>query len=142
MDMGIVNAGQLEVYDQIEPELRNAVEDVVLDRNKDATEQLLTIAQNFQGSSEKSAADESWRDLPVHERLIHALVKGINSHVEIDTEEARIAADKPLDVIEGPLMDGMNTVGDLFGEGKMVFTPGREKRQGNEAGSGRTHSAH
>jgi 5-methyltetrahydrofolate--homocysteine methyltransferase len=121
MDMGIVNAGQLEVYDQIEPELRNAVEDVVLDRSEDATEQLLTIAQNFQGSSEKAATDESWREQPVHERLIHALVKGINNHVEPDTEEARQAADKPLDVIEGPLMDGMNIVGDLFGEGKMFL---------------------
>ena len=121
MDMGIVNAGQLEVYDEIDPELREAVEDVVLYRREDAAERLLEIAQRFQSGRETEASSEAWRELAVGERLKHALVKGINSHVEADTEEARQLCARALDVIEGPLMDGMNIVGDLFGDGKMFL---------------------
>ena len=121
MDMGIVNAGQLEVYDEIDPRLRDAVEDVVLDRDPDASERLLVIAQEFQGGGKQAESDDAWRKGNVHERLVHALVKGINSHVEEDTEEARVQSDRALDVIEGPLMDGMNVVGDLFGAGKMFL---------------------
>jgi 5-methyltetrahydrofolate--homocysteine methyltransferase len=121
LDMAIVNAGQLDIYDEIDPKLREAVEDVVLNRSPGATESLLTIAQEFQGGAKKQEQDESWRELPVHERLAHALVKGINTHVEEDTEEARQQANRALDVIEGPLMDGMNVVGDLFGAGKMFL---------------------
>jgi 5-methyltetrahydrofolate--homocysteine methyltransferase len=121
LDMAIVNAGQLEIYDEIDPRLRTAVENVVLNRTDDATERLLELAQEFQGGGRKEASDEQWRLLPVHDRLVHALVKGINSHVEEDTEEARRAAKRALDVIEGPLMDGMNVVGDLFGDGKMFL---------------------
>ena len=121
MDMGIVNAGQLEVYDQIDPELRNAVEDVVLNRRDDATDRLLTIAQHFQGQRSAAEETEEWRAWPVAERLQHALVKGINQYVEEDTEEARQQATRALEVIEGPLMDGMNVVGDLFGSGKMFL---------------------
>ncbi|MEJ2400693.1 MAG: methionine synthase [Xanthomonadales bacterium] len=121
MDMAIVNAGQLEIYDTIDPRLREAVEDVVLNRSPDATENLLAIAQDYQGGGKETAAQDDWRELPVRERLIHALVKGINTHVEDDTEEARQAVERALDVIEGPLMDGMNVVGDLFGEGKMFL---------------------
>ncbi len=121
LDMAIVNAGQLEIYDEIDPRLREAVEDVVLNRRADATERLLELAQEFQGGVQKEADEEKWRQLPVHERLIHALVKGINSHIEGDTEEARRASQRALDVIEGPLMDGMNVVGDLFGDGKMFL---------------------
>ncbi|MFC1739889.1 methionine synthase [Pseudomonadota bacterium] len=121
LDMAIVNAGQLEIYDEINPELREAVEDVVLNRTEDATDQLLELAQAFQGESRKEATSEAWRELPLHERLVHALVKGINSHIEGDTEEARLESSRALDVIEGPLMDGMNVVGDLFGEGKMFL---------------------
>ncbi len=121
LDMGIVNAGQLEVYDAIDPTLRDAVEDVVLNRRDDAAERLLAIAQDFQGEGTVSERGEAWRELPVKERLTHALVKGINSYIEADTEEARQASDRALDVIEGPLMDGMNVVGDLFGDGKMFL---------------------
>jgi 5-methyltetrahydrofolate--homocysteine methyltransferase len=121
LDMAIVNAGQLEIYDEIDPRLREAVEDVVLNRGEGATERLLELAQEFQGGVQREAADEQWRQLPVRERLIHALVKGVNSHVEEDTEEARRASTRALDVIEGPLMDGMNVVGDLFGDGKMFL---------------------
>ncbi|KAA9133289.1 methionine synthase [Marinihelvus fidelis] len=121
MDMGIVNAGQLEVYDSIDPALREAVEDVVLARREDAAERLLEIAQDFQGKREDAGDALAWRELPVAERLQHALVKGINSFVEEDTEEARQSAARALDVIEGPLMDGMNVVGDLFGDGKMFL---------------------
>ena len=121
LDMAIVNAGQLEIYDEIDPRLRTAVENVVLNRTEDATDQLLELAQEFQGGTQKEAADEEWRALPVHDRLVHALVKGINSHVEQDTEEARQASSRALDVIEGALMDGMNVVGDLFGDGKMFL---------------------
>lgn len=121
LDMAIVNAGQLEIYDQINPELRTAVEDVVLNRTADSTDRLLELAQAFQGGGRKESTDEEWRSLPVQERLVHALVKGINSHVEEDTEEARQASSRALDVIEGPLMDGMNVVGDLFGDGRMFL---------------------
>jgi 5-methyltetrahydrofolate--homocysteine methyltransferase len=121
LDMAIVNAGQLEIYDEIDERLREAVEDVVLNRTDDATERLLELAQSFQGSGRKEASDEAWRGQPVHDRLVHALVKGINSHIEEDTEEARRDASRALDVIEGPLMDGMNVVGDLFGDGKMFL---------------------
>ncbi|MFP5328572.1 MAG: methionine synthase [Alphaproteobacteria bacterium] len=122
MDMGIVNAGQLDVYDTIDPELREAVEDVILDRRDDATERLVEIAERFKGTdaaAEKAAAE--WRSLPVAERLSYALVKGIDAHIIDDTEEARQLYDRPIQVIEGPLMDGMNVVGDLFGSGKMFL---------------------
>jgi 5-methyltetrahydrofolate--homocysteine methyltransferase len=121
LDMAIVNAGQLEIYDEIDPRLRTAVENVVLNRTEDATDQLLELAQEFQGGRDKETSNEQWRELSVHDRLVHALVKGINSHVEQDTEEARCNSTRALDVIEGPLMDGMNVVGDLFGDGKMFL---------------------
>ncbi len=121
MDMGIVNAGQLEVYDEIEPALREAVEDVVLNRREDAAERLLKQAQQFQGDGVREGADEDWRNAPVRDRLVHALVKGITNWIEADTEEARRHSRRALDVIEGPLMDGMNVVGDLFGAGKMFL---------------------
>jgi len=122
MDMGIVNAGQLDIYDEIEPELRELVEDVILNRREDATERLLEAAERYRDSGEAAEKqDEAWRALPVEERLKHALVKGIDAYVEQDTEEARQTAERPLHVIEGPLMAGMNVVGDLFGEGKMFL---------------------
>jgi 5-methyltetrahydrofolate--homocysteine methyltransferase len=122
MDMGIVNAGQLDVYDAIDPELREACEDVILDRRDDATEQLIGLAERFKGTDEaeeKKLAE--WRSLPVGERLSYALVKGIDAHIVDDTEEARQQFARPIEVIEGPLMDGMNVVGDLFGSGKMFL---------------------
>jgi 5-methyltetrahydrofolate--homocysteine methyltransferase len=122
MDMGIVNAGQLDVYDQIDPELREACEDVILDRRDDATERLITLAETYKGTDEaeeKKLAE--WRSLPVAERLSYALVKGIDGHIVDDTEEARQQFARPIEVIEGPLMDGMNVVGDLFGSGKMFL---------------------
>ncbi|TFI58785.1 methionine synthase [Sphingomonas parva] len=122
LDMAIVNAGQLDVYDSIDPELREACEDVILDRRDDATERLVTLAEKYLGSDpakEKEAAE--WRGWPVEKRLEHALVKGIDAFVVEDTEEARQRADRPIHVIEGPLMDGMNVVGDLFGSGKMFL---------------------
>jgi 5-methyltetrahydrofolate--homocysteine methyltransferase len=122
MDMGIVNAGQLDVYDQIDPELREACEDVILDRRDDATERLITLAEAYKGTDEaeeKKLAE--WRSLPVAERLSYALVKGIDGHIVDDTEEARQQFARPIEVIEGPLMDGMNVVGDLFGSGKMFL---------------------
>jgi len=122
MDMGIVNAGALPIYDDLEPELRERVEDVILNRRRDGTERLLEIAERYKGrKGEKKAEDLGWRDRPVRERLAHALVHGLDSWVEADTEEARQQASRPLDVIEGPLMDGMNVVGDLFGAGKMFL---------------------
>jgi 5-methyltetrahydrofolate--homocysteine methyltransferase len=122
MDMGIVNAGQLDVYDQIDPELRDACEDVILDRTDDATERLIALAERFRGTDpaeEKKAAE--WRGWPVEQRLSHALIKGIDAHIVEDTEEARLGFARPIEVIEGPLMDGMNVVGDLFGSGKMFL---------------------
>ncbi|MCA0921423.1 methionine synthase [Pseudooceanicola nanhaiensis] len=127
MDMGIVNAGQLAVYDQIDPELREACEDVVLNRTPanggNATENLLDVAEKYrgQGGAKGREKDLTWREWPVEKRLEHALVNGITEYVDEDTEAARLAADKPLDVIEGPLMAGMNVVGDLFGAGKMFL---------------------
>ncbi|HVM98950.1 MAG TPA: methionine synthase [Caulobacteraceae bacterium] len=122
MDMGIVNAGELPVYDEIEPELREAVEDVILNRRPDATERLVELAPKYKGgASVEKAADLAWRGLPVAERLSHALVHGVTEFIDADTEEARLAATKPLEVIEGPLMAGMNVVGDLFGAGKMFL---------------------
>jgi 5-methyltetrahydrofolate--homocysteine methyltransferase len=122
MDMGIVNAGQLAIYEQIEPELRERVEDVVLNRRPDGTERLLEIAARYKGEGgAKRQADLEWRKLPVAKRLEHALVQGIDDYVIADTEEARHSFERPLQVIEGPLMDGMNVVGDLFGSGKMFL---------------------
>lgn len=122
MDMGIVNAGAMPIYDDLEPELRERVEDVILNRRSDATERLLEIADRYKGKKgESKAEDLAWRGKPVRERLAHALVHGIDAFVEEDTEEARQQATRPLDVIEGPLMDGMNVVGDLFGAGKMFL---------------------
>jgi 5-methyltetrahydrofolate--homocysteine methyltransferase len=122
MDMGIVNAGALPLYDDLEADLRERVEDVVLNRRADSTERLLEIADRFKGKKgEKRVEDLRWRDKPVGERLSHALVHGIDQYIEIDTEEARAQSSRPLDVIEGPLMSGMNVVGDLFGAGKMFL---------------------
>jgi len=121
MDMGIVNAGQLGVYDEIEPELRTRVEDVVLNRRPDAGDRLVEFANTVKGSAREQVEDLAWRELPVGQRLTHALVKGITQYIEVDTEEARAAVDHPVKVIEGPLMDGMNVVGDLFGAGKMFL---------------------
>jgi len=122
MDMGIVNAGQLAVYEEIPAELRERVEDVILNRREDATERLLEIAEKYRAEGvEAVKADLEWRGWPVAKRLEHALVHGIVEHVEEDVEEARKHAGRPLDVIEGPLMDGMNVVGDLFGSGKMFL---------------------
>jgi 5-methyltetrahydrofolate--homocysteine methyltransferase len=122
MDMGIVNAGQLDVYDAIEPELREACEDVIWDRRGDATERMIALAERYRGTdavAEKAA--EEWRGWEVRKRLEHALVKGIDAYVVEDTEEARQGFARPIEVIEGPLMDGMNVVGDLFGSGKMFL---------------------
>ncbi|TSD87856.1 methionine synthase [Mycobacterium sp. KBS0706] len=123
MDMGIVNAGQLAVYESIEPELREACEDVVLNRRDDATERLLALAERFKGAAGREAKerDLTWRERPVGKRLEHALVNGITEFIDADVEEARLEAERPLHVIEGPLMAGMNVVGDLFGAGKMFL---------------------
>ncbi|MGC1849309.1 MAG: methionine synthase, partial [Pseudolabrys sp.] len=122
MDMGIVNAGQMAVYDDLDPELREACEDVVLNRRPDAAERLLNLAKKFQGAGQEAKeADLAWREQPVGKRLSHGLVHGITDFIETDVEEARTEAKRPLDVIEGPLMEGMNIVGDLFGSGKMFL---------------------
>jgi 5-methyltetrahydrofolate--homocysteine methyltransferase len=123
MNMGIVNAGQLAIYEEIPAELRERVEDVVLNRRDDATERLLEIADDYRGdgTTADKGTDLEWRGWPVNKRLEHALIKGIADFIEADTEEARLAAERPLHVIEGPLMDGMNVVGDLFGDGKMFL---------------------
>ena len=123
MDMGIVNAGQLDIYDEIDPELREACEDVILDRcNEDPTDRLIAIAERYKGTDARAAKEaEEWRQWPVARRLEHALVRGIDLHVVEDTEEARLQSARPIEVIEGPLMDGMNVVGDLFGSGKMFL---------------------
>src|SRR5271156_3755906 len=125
MDMGIVNAGQLVVYETIDPDLREACEDVVLNRRADATERMLTIAERFRskGGMEAKPQDLEWRTWPVDKRIAHALVNGITEFIEADTEESRLQARRPLDVIEGPLMAGMNVVGDLFGAGKKFLPP-------------------
>ncbi|WP_375499086.1 methionine synthase [uncultured Jatrophihabitans sp.] len=126
LTMGIVNAGALVIYDQVDPELRERIEDVVLNRRPDAAERLLEVAAAHAGSGQvREIADEQWRSLPLGERITHALVKGIDQHVELDTEDLRAEISarggKPIEVIEGPLMDGMNVVGDLFGSGKMFL---------------------
>jgi len=123
LDMAIVNAGQLTIYDDIPDELRERVEDVILNRRPDATDRLLDVAEKYRGdgSAKVQVKNDEWRKLPVAKRLEHALVRGITDHIVADTEEARQAADRPLHVIEGPLMDGMNVVGDLFGSGKMFL---------------------
>ena len=124
MDMGIVNAGQLVIYDDIDPALRELCEDVILNRNNDnneATEKLITFAETVKGKEKEEKKDEAWRGEPVEKRLAHALVHGITEFIEADTEEARQKYARPLEVIEGPLMDGMNIVGDLFGSGKMFL---------------------
>ena len=128
MTMGIVNAGQMAIYDDIDSELKAAVEDVILNQNQgeshqEATEKLLEVAEKYrgQGAAQKQVENLEWRELPVEKRLEHALVKGITTFIDEDTEEARLKAKRPLDVIEGPLMDGMNVVGDLFGSGKMFL---------------------
>ncbi|WP_417487512.1 methionine synthase [Maricaulis sp.] len=123
MDMGIVNAGQLDIYDDIEPELRELVEDVILNRSDDGTDRLLEAAERYrgQGAGPAKVRDLKWREAPVADRIRHALVHGINEFIVDDTEEARQSFDRPLHVIEGPLMDGMNVVGDLFGDGRMFL---------------------
>ena len=124
MDMGIVNAGQLVVYDEIEPELRQLCEDVILNHNNDnneATEKLIAFAEKVKAKGKVEVKDEAWRNSSVEERLKHSLINGITDYIDADTEEARQKYPKPLDVIEGPLMDGMNVVGDLFGSGKMFL---------------------
>nr|WP_035513692.1 methionine synthase [Pseudohaliea rubra] len=123
MDMGIVNAGQLAVYDELPKELREGVEDVILNRREDGTERLLALAERYRGdgSGSERKEDLAWREWPVAKRLEHSLVKGINGFIEEDAEAARQSFDHPIEVIEGPLMDGMNVVGDLFGEGKMFL---------------------
>ncbi|WP_200834667.1 methionine synthase [Amycolatopsis alkalitolerans] len=121
LDMGIVNAGQLAVYEEIPADLLELVEDVLFDRREDATDRLVEFAETVRGQGRKRTVDLSWREAPVEQRLRHALVHGIVDHIEEDTEEARLALPRPLEVIEGPLMDGMKTVGDLFGSGKMFL---------------------
>lgn len=124
MDMGIVNAGQLVVYDEIEPTLKQLCEDVILNRNNnnnEATEKLISFAETVKAKGKETIKDESWRQDTVEKRLTHSLVNGITDYIDTDTEEARLKYDRPLDVIEGPLMDGMNVVGDLFGAGKMFL---------------------
>src|SRR5580704_14768836 len=121
LDMGIVNAGQLDVYQDIPADLLELVEDVLFDRREDSTDRLVAFAETVSGSATRRTVDLAWRDAPVAERLRHALVHGIVDFIEADTEEARLAHERPLDVIEGPLMDGMKTVGDLFGAGKMFL---------------------
>jgi 5-methyltetrahydrofolate--homocysteine methyltransferase len=125
MDMGIVNAGMVGVYDELEPTLRECVEDVVLNRRPDAAERLLEIAETAKGAAKDDSQKNAWRELPIRERLSHALVRGINDHIVDDTEqmwrEIEAQGGRPLNVIEGPLMDGMNVVGDLFGQGKMFL---------------------
>jgi len=121
LDMAIVNAGQLAVYEEIEPELRERVEDVLLNRRDDATERLIEFAEGVKAKGKAPVADETWRKQPVEERLKHAMVKGITDYIDTDTEEARQKCRRPLEVIEGPLMAGMSVVGDLFGSGRMFL---------------------
>src|SRR5213082_2459540 len=122
MDMGIVNAGQMIVYDDIDPELRQTCEDVILNRDAGASERLLALAEKFRGKEKQTKEqDLAWREWPVEKRLSHALVHGITEYIEADTEAVRQTVERPLNVIEGPLMAGMNIVGDLFGDGKMFL---------------------
>src|SRR5690606_38411576 len=119
LNMGIVNAGQLEIYDQIPEDLRNKVEDVILNRHPGATEALLAIAEDYRGDgSVKEVENEEWRSLPVDNRLEHALVKGITTHIVADTEEARLQDARPIEVLAGPLVAGLNVAGDLFRPGE------------------------
>jgi 5-methyltetrahydrofolate--homocysteine methyltransferase len=121
LDMGIVNAGMIQIYDEIEPQLRELCEDAILNRREDATERLIAFAETVKAKGKVIEKDEAWRNGTVEERLSHALVNGITDYIDADTEEARLKYPRPLDVIEGPLMDGMNIVGDLFGSGKMFL---------------------
>ena len=121
MDMGIVNAGQLTVYDDIEPTLRDSIEDVLFNKTKDGTDKLVKIAEDYRGVKKEQKEDSKWRQLPIGKRLAYSLVEGIDKYIEDDSEEARGSLKRPIDVIEGPLMDGMNKVGDLFGAGKMFL---------------------
>ena len=121
MDMGIVNPSMLEIYDDIPKDLLQKVEDVLLNRNEDATEELLSFAQNVKGEVKSEEKIAEWRSKSVEQRLEYALVKGITEFIVDDVEEVRLSVEKPIEVIEGPLMNGMNTVGDLFGEGKMFL---------------------
>ena len=121
MDMGIVNAGQLTLYDEIDPKLKDCIEDVIFDRRPDSTERLIDMAQQHKGKKQNKAADLKWRKLSVEDRLSFALKEGITDFIDEDTEEARQKYDRPINIIEGPLMDGMNIVGDLFGSGKMFL---------------------
>ncbi|MBE2220205.1 MAG: methionine synthase, partial [Anaerolineae bacterium] len=121
MDMGIVNAGQLDIYEEIPKPLLEAIEDVLFNRRPDGTDRLVELAETVRGSAKENKEDLSWREAPVNERLAYALVKGIDTYIVEDTEEARLEAERPLHIIEGPLMDGMNRVGDLFGDGKMFL---------------------
>ncbi len=137
MDMGIVNAGQLAVFSEIEPELRERAEDVILNRRPDATERLLAVADSVEDAGEQTRKNLEWRHESVQDRLAYALVNGVTEFIIDDTEEARQKADRPIEVIEGALMDGMNTVGDLFGAGKMFLPqvvskerPGHEESRG------------
>ena len=136
MDMGIVNAGQLAVYEEIPKDLLELVEDVLLNRRPDATERLVTFAESVKQKDKTQAEDDAWRTGTVEERLSHALVKGIVDYIDADTEEARQKYGRPLSVIEGPLMDGMNVVGDLFGSGQDVPAPGGQERARDEEGRG------
>src|SRR6185369_2465346 len=121
LDMGIVNPGQLQVYDEIPKDLLELVEDVLLDRKDDATEKLIIYAETIKGKGKKQEKDEEWRKGTVEERLTHSLVRGVVEYIETDVEEARKTFSRALEVIEGPLMEGMNVVGDLFGSGKMFL---------------------
>jgi len=121
LDLGIVNAGQLAVYEDVEPELLERIEDVLFARREDATDRLVEFAERVKGEGTKRERDLAWREAPVESRLSHALVHGIVDFIEVDTEEARLTRDRPLDVIEGPLMDGMRIVGELFGSGRMFL---------------------
>ena len=124
LDMGIVNPGMLQIYDEIEPELLKKVEDVVLNRHSEATEQLIDFAEGLKSQGKAVVKTDAWREKPVKERLSYSLVKGITDYIDEDAEQARQNYPRALEVIEGPLMDGMNVVGDLFGSGKNVFTSG------------------
>ena len=121
MDMGIVNAGELTVYDDINSKLKKRIEDVIFNRNPDATERLVKIAEEYRGQKKKRIKDLAWRETTIEKRLEYALVEGVTDFIENDTEEARQTYNRPIEVIEGPLMDGMNVVGDLFGSGKMFL---------------------
>jgi len=121
MDMGIVNAGMMEIYDEIPVELRNLIEDVIFNRRVDSTDRLISYAENVRGAGKSRVVDLSWRENPVSKRIEHALIKGITEYIDEDAKAAMEELNSPLKVIEGPLMDGMNVVGDLFGAGKMFL---------------------